>query len=628
MAFRTFHNEEYYADPGVDILNQGLQRAADNISNLFSGISAAQQDKKRADSQFKYDQEKGSFESDTDLLNKMTVNIKDQAVNDIRKSGKISVETQRMMDEARYRSNVSKNQFDEAQKISGEIDKRAIRDKYYNPQADFDDLDKATSYEHNFYNRGEHLDKVKQGIGGLKSFRYDQYRADYVKQKGDQYKQNDFGTDRVTKSRYDQATFWDEAGKPGVTDTHAIDYIKSEPRVDQFFTERVNNQLDDEISKMRASGDERTAWMKGMKDDEVKAKLIDDPTLNLVNSQDFGVRKRILAKEDLAKSDRINTKVSVEYKAEKKSGSPGSNENIVQSYSFVNSQVQGQKAGSDAITPVVNAGPGGVIMQKNGKPILFSSNTPWRTNVNTGITDKTKIGSVPFNLTNYQLQAFKSTGAPFAIQGNTYDEQLARIKELPLEYFDPNGKQKLKPTMSIALNGFTVNQANLLNAANNDLVTIQDQIAQAEADGDQAKAARLQMAVAKIQGVRSMVGSGIDDQELMLAASRAGIRGVQVNEIVEAGDQDLASLNAITGGFNLRDRNNWSGEMKSLASAYEDRAKEAAAAGYKSTSVKSNGKKKPIKDSSIPTWTNQADYDKLPSGSEFFGPDGKKYRKE
>lgn len=593
MAYREFHVEPYYADPGVEIINDGVNAAAQNISTLFQSIQRREQEKNRAANSFQYALDKGSYESDQDLLHQYAKNVKDRAVSDIRKTGKISPETQQAQVDGLNWQQKSKIQFETAKQLYDRIEQRRRDDPYYNPEPDNKKLDESAKYDHNLHTRGAIIDDVRDNLGKSdESFLYGKYRSKYVKDLGDTYKQTEYGNDNVKKTNFDEAVFWDTAtGKPGVTDAHAIDYIKSEPRVDQHFNTVVQKQLKSEIDSMKASGDERVAWMKGKTDAEIQNELINDPSKNLINNKDFGVRKRELAKADLADADRVNSKVSVTYNtAKKESNSPIKNENIVHSYAFNTPKMMA--SGSDTpMSPYQANGAGGVLFQKNGKPIQFQSTNPVRTNVNTGLTSSSKIGSVPFNLTSYQLNPFQSTGAPFLLKGNTHDEQLAEINSIPYEYFSPTGKYKLKPQMGMALNGYTINQANILNAANNDIQTIASKLAEAEKNGDAQAVANLTTQMSRIQGLKQLVGTGVDDQELMLAASRAGVRGVQVNEMVEANDNDLANLNAITGGFNLRDKSNWSPEMKSLDAAYAKRAQEAAAAGYKTTSAKSIKKK-------------------------------------
>jgi hypothetical protein len=626
---------EFYEAPVPEAVNP-LEHTVQAISGLFQSIGKANTDKRKAADQFAYDLNEGKFENDQKVLTEYAKNVVNRGRQEILNRGRTSNETAGMMKEGKSYQQMSQIQFEKAKNIHSEILSRDAKDPYYDGQIDLNKLKVAANGENNevnFYTRGERLADFEKTVGGIDSFKYDQYKADYVKRIGQMNRERTTGNPNATKTIFDEATFWDDrTGKPGVTDQHAIEYLNSDPqgRVEQLFDKRLNDQLDKEIEQMKASGDARIKWMEGKSNSDIKNELINDPSKNLINQQDYGIRKRQMAKEDLRRADRINSKVSVDYKADADTtGGLYANKNIVQSYAFHNPVMQAIQGTDAGVSPSSNPGPGGVILQKNGKPIVFNSSNPKRTNVNTGITGVAKIGNVPFNLTGYQMQAFQSTGAPYLLRGNSTEEVINSINQIPLEHFDPNGKYKLQPEMKVALQGYTINQANVLNAANNQEQTIQEQIAQAQSEGDEDKVARLERTLSQIQGVRSLISTGIDDQELALAASRAGIKGVQVNELVQATDSDLANIKAITQGFDLKDQNYWNDDMRRVSQVYQTRAQEAAAAGYKSTPSPSPEKKaKAKKTASIPTISNEEEYSKLASGTEYIGPDGIKRKKK
>lgn len=633
-GYREFHYEKTYAKPDYSGFLDG---AAQAVSSLFQSIGRQQTEKKKAADQFSYDLDEGQFENDQKILNELATNVVSRGRQEMLDQGRISSETSALMVQGKSHQQMSKIQMEKSKGLRAEILSRDSKDPYYDGQIDLDKLKIASNGEKNdidFRHRGDRLANFEKEIGGVDAFKYDTYRADYIKRLGDMSREKTTGNPNSASTHYDQATFWDnKSGKPGVTDQHAIEYIKSDPqgRVDALFTKRLDTTLNEEIDRMIASGDTRVSWMKGKPKEEIKNELINDPSRNIINSQDYGVRKRELAKSDLQAADRINSKVSVEYKANKDSNNGGlyKNENLVHSYSFNNSKVIAGVPGSGDLSPNFNPGPGGVLFQKNGKPLQFNSTNPIRTNVNTGITSKAKIGSVPFNMTGYQLQAFKSTGAPFTFQGSNTDEVVDYVNKIPFENFDPEGKFKLEPELSVALQGYTVNQANILNAANNQEQTLQEQIAQAQNDNDEDKVAVLERNLMKIQGVKSLIGSGIDDQELALASSRAGIKGVQVNELVKASDTDLGNIKAISQGLDLKNKEYWNDDMRKVSDAYSVRAKEAAMAGFKSSVPVAPVKKTTKKASSSITPDDfNSKWSALKSGQSLTGPDGKNYTKK
>ncbi|HTJ52629.1 MAG TPA: hypothetical protein VL443_24405 [Cyclobacteriaceae bacterium] len=638
MAYREFHHEKTYAKPD---LSHFLDASTQAVSNLFQSLAQQHRQKQKNVDQFNYDLTNGKFENDQKILSEYATNVVNRGKQEILNNGKTSSETAGMMNQGKTWQQMSQIQFEKAKNLQAEVLARDSKDPYYDAQVDLAKVKEATNgkdNEVNFLDRGNRLAEAEKNLGGVDAFKYANYRADYVKNLGNAYKEKTVGNPNATKTQYDQSTFWLPNGKPGVSDDHAIEYIKSDPqgRVDAYFNKRVNDQLDSEISKMKASGDTRVSWMKGMKDEDIKNELINDPSKNIINKQDFGIRKRELAKADLSEANRINSKISVDYKAAK-NDSQGlyKNENIVHSYSFNNDKMMAQfrtgenkiilpNANGENSTNTYNPGPGGVLFQKNGKPLQFTSNNPVSTDLNTGTTSKSKIGSRPFNLTSYQLQAFNKNGYPVTIQGNSPDEMIESIKKLPNEHFDPNGSYKLNPEMSIALQGYSVNPANILNAANNQEQSINSKIAAAQNDNDDNEVSVQEKNLEKIQILKSMIQAGVDDQELSLAASRAGIKGVQTNEIVQATDTDLGSVKAITQGLDLKNPDYWNDGMRRVHEAYKAKAQDAAASGYKSEKPKTVRKQKV----NVSAEDFDTKWKSLKSGESLVGPDGKTYTKK
>lgn len=622
MAYREFHYEKQYAAPDA---SQYMDHSTQAISNLFQQIAKRRDERIRATNQFEYDLSNGKFENDQKILSEFANNVVSRGKQDIYHTGKITNNTAGMMVQGKAYQQISAVQHEKTKALQSEILSRDAKDPYYDSAADLNKLKIAANGEDgevNFLTRGQRLNDVEKQLGGLDSFKYNNYRADYIKNKGQQYKEQTSGNPNATKTRYDQATFWDDTtGKPGVTDPQAIDYLNSDPqgRIDQYFNRKVNAQLEDEIKKMKSSGDSRVSWMKGKSDADIKNELINDPSKNIINSQDYGVRKRNLAKADLHEADRINSKVSVDYKAEKNDNGLYKNNNIVHSYSFNTPQAVGAIPGKQA-NAYENPGPGGVLFQKNGKPITLTISNPIRTNINTGKTNAHKIGSTPVNVTGYQMQAFTDQGYPVLLHGSDTESMVDYINKMPLEYFDPKGKYRFQPEMKVALQGWTLNQAHILNAANNNEQAIQSRISDAENNNDSDKVSVEEDNLQKIKAIKNLIASGVDDQELALAASRAGITGVQVNELFQASDQDLANINAITQGFDLKNKNNHSPDMIMVADAWRNRAKQAAESGY-SPQSQATSKNKKLKNS-VPTVTSAEDYAKIPVGGEYIDADG------
>lgn len=622
MAYRQFRNEATYEAPDLSPIIDNTTQA---ISGLFRSLAKEKADRRRAAEQFEFDLDKGEYENDTKILTELAKNVATRAKQELRETGRLSQQTEALMKDGMGFQTASKNQNERAKTLRQNINDKSLRDPYYNPQPDLNKIILATHGEKNdvdFHTRGERLAEAEKSIGGADTFRFNKYRADYVKQIGAQSR--DVVTEDGTRksSNYAKATFWNtKTGKPEVTDDHAIDFINSEERVKEYYDTQVSQQLDDEIKKMKSSGDKRTDWMKGLSDDEIKDELIANPSKNLINKKEYGVRVRTMAKEDLSEADRIDTKVSYEKKDDtdkNNSGGRWKNPNILHT-STINTFAQQAKSNTTgAMEPVTTYGPGGRFTQKSGRPIQIDTSNPVRTDIGRGLTTKNNKGSLRMNLTGYQLMPVKKGGAPFALTANTVDGMIEQINKMPLERF-----AGLEPELKIGLNGYTINEAGVLGDVNDKMLTIASQIAEARERNDKEKLRSLEDMEFSLNELKSMISGDYNEQELILAANKAGIRKTKEDLIIPANESDLATINNLTAGFNLKDKSYWSPEMLALEEAYQKRYNEAKNAGF--------GAKKEEPKAESTTITPEefnARWQNLKSGDTLVGPDGKTYTKK
>jgi hypothetical protein len=582
VAYREFHVEPIYEAPNLDGFLEGSTAA---ISSLFRSMGQRAVQRRTAADQFKYDLEGGSFENDTKVLNEYAKNVTDRARQEIRQTGRLSQETDKMQIEGKGLKKISENQFQRAKELSSKI--AGKQDKYYNPEPDLKLVTWATVGEDNdvdFRTRGERLAKAEKEMGGVDTFRFQDYRADYVKNIGTQYKKIVSGNPNAKSTNYNQATFWDnKTGKPGVTDDHAIDYIESDRRVAQWYDDKVSKQLDREIKGMKASGDTRVDWMKGMSEADIKNTLMTDPSKNIVNSQTYGSRVRDMAKGDLAEADRVNSEVAYDSTGDKNnSGGRWTNSNILQADSINSFAQQAKSAETGEFKPVTTFGPGGKLTQRNGRAIQVDTTNPIRTSINRGITTRNNKGSLNLNMTGYQLMPVRKGMAPFSIKSNTTEGMIEEINNMPLEYFDPNGKMALQPELKIGLSGYTINEAGVLGDVNDQLFSIADQLREARDKNDSQAISALQEMEMDLKDLVTMIGAGdYDQRDLIVAANKAGVRKTKDDWIIPADAGDIATIKNITGGFDLNDKSFWSDEMKAVQEAYSKRYSEAQASGFK-----------------------------------------------
>lgn len=624
MAYREFHYEKQYEAPDT---SRAFEAQTQAVSNVFRALAEKQKQKQVASDQFQYDLDKGAFENDTMILGEVAKNVTDRAKSEYRGNGRLSPETQRLMVDGKTWQQQSQNQLTRAKELNASITGK--NDIYYNPEPDLKLVKWATHGDNNdvdFRTRGERLAEAEKKLGGVDTFKYDLYRADYVKRQGQMSKEREFPMKNgSSKTIFDQATFWTPDGKPGVTDTHAIDFLESDRRVATFYDAKIARTLEQEITQMKNSGDSRAAWMKGLSDAEIKNELINNPSKNLINQKDYGVRVREAAKQDLQEADKVNNKVS--YTAlqsdENNSGGRWKNPNILITDS-INGMAQEAKDVDGKMSTVKAYGPGGRIVQKSGRAVQIDTTNPVRTNIKTGLTTTKNKGSIRMNLTGYQLTPFKSTGAPFLLKGTTPEAMVEEINNIPLEYFDPNGKMKLRDNLQISMNGYVIDEAGVLNDVQDQLLDLSTKIKEATAKNDVEQLASLQNMEMNLNDLKEMVGAGdYDPQQLLLAGNKAGVRKIQNDMLIPADDSDLATIRNITGGFNLKDKSTWSEEMRIVDEAYRKRAEEAKAQGY---GVKKDEKTEKPKTITPEEFNTQ--WAALKSGQKLVGPDGKTYTKK
>lgn len=579
MAYRQFRVEDTYAAPDLSVID----RTVANVGNILANAGRRKQAQRDAANQFQYDLDKGAYETDTIILNGTAKSVTDRAKTELKDTGRISLETERMMKDGLAAQQMSANQMTRAKQLDSAI--RSKTDKYYNPEPDIKLVQWATHGENNdvdFRTRGERLAEAEKKVGGIETFKYDDYRADYVTKKKQQYKSIEFPLKSGgSKTVFDEATFWN-GGKPGVTDQHAIDYLDSEPRVSEYFGTKINKELDQEIKSMKSSGDTRVDWMKGMSDIDIKNQLINDPSKNLINNKDYGVRIRERAKSDLEEADRINSKVSYTgYQSDlNNSGGKWKNPNILHSDS-INSFAQQANNSEGQSQTVTTFGPGGRFTQKSGKAMQVDTTNPIRTDTRRGVTTRNNTGSMKLNMTGYQLMPVKAGMGPFVLKSGTTEGMVEEIKNIPLEYFDPNGKVKLQPEMRIGLNGYTINEAGVLNDVQDQLLNLSTQMQEATKSGDKEAIAKLEQMEYNLNELKEMVGSGdYDPQDLLLAGNKAGVRRVQQDWIIPADNSDMATIKNVTGGFDLKNRDYWNDDMRAVDKAYRERAAEAKAKNF------------------------------------------------
>lgn len=594
MAYR-----EFLEAPVPEAVNP-IENTTKAIVGLFNGIAANKKAKQRKIDEYKYTLNKGTFENDNIYFEEGA-----KAVTTLMKEGmkeKDSYKVQgakKLADELETQNQERRRQDEMFKRGDSIIDERAKKDKYYDPGVDkqyWSDAAFGADHDINFIERGERLNKGLEVIGGRnpKSFKDREYLADWVKTFGQKQKEVTSGSAYAANTEVSSSPFVNpKTGKPEVTDEHAIAYIKSDDdgRVDQKYTWRLENTLKDEIKSMRASGDTRTSWMKDKSDAEVMEELIANPKKNTINGQDFGIRKRDMAKQDLRDAASIQEKVSVETKANNSSnGGVFKNDSI--SYSptyFTTGTVYDEDVDNSGGAPDLLSnfpakkttvrkegflsGPGGVLMiskgTTTGKAITFDAESRNVYMVRSGKKSQI-VGKQPFNLTGYQLQVYKKDGTPYPIKADDTDDLISKLRGLSKEEF-----QKLESAPRIAMSGYTLDKTRMLGDITNNSLKLSEQIGKAKGDGDRERLMQLNEQLNSINELKEKINNDdLSDEDILNAAASSGITGIRTDQLVQADQADLDKINNITNGLNLKDRKKWSEDMRKFDDAYQSIYKE------------------------------------------------------
>lgn len=566
MAYRTFRNEKYYEAPNVDPF-------ASTIGTINHMITERIRDKRlnlQAAQRFKLDKGKGYYATDEDMLNQQARAITTQAVVELRKTGQISADTALAMEDHKTLANRSKIDYDTANNIRKQIKENSVRDKYYLGDVDNQKLIGA-EYDGDISGRNDRIQEVASQLGGIDTFNKSKFLADHIQRQKLNTIQNVTDKSGMKTTRMTSAIFMRPDGTPGVTDQHVIDYFNSDARVDQWYNQAVDKQLDDDVKRMRALGnDSRVSWMKDMDDKDVKEAIIRNPGLDLINGTPFAERKKEMAMSDLNAGQDINRKVAVDY-SDQYGANGGKFNNTKIGYQPTNIQ---QAINVRTLNGAKNIGTVGADLTyiDKGGPIKFVTNTPIRANVGTGESERKASDNLEFNLTNYGLYVYNDKGELYAIGGDSLQDMKNAIDAIPDDYFDSNKPHPLNPSMSIGLNGYAINKSKLINQSLGKLSSLAEEYNKAVDAGDEVKAASLKSRMDQVEKVRSMVGNAdVDDIQLLLNGKQLGINGVQNDYIIKASDQDFAKLKSITNGLDLRDETKWTEDMRELNDHYRAR---------------------------------------------------------
>lgn len=613
MAYREFYQREREAVPDYSPIAQG-------VSNFFTGLANKQKSKINLADKFNYEL-KGGFESDQKILGELAKNIVSRATTEIRGGGRTSQETQGLMNEGKTFAETSELQRKRAEKLQERINQFRDNNPYYDASPDYVALQKISDPEVNFQTRGQILDDIESRVGSAKNFKKSNYLADYVKSRQRSYKEKTTGNPDSQKSIYNQSTFWKEDGTPGVTDEHAIDLIKSNPMLDQRYSEDITDEILSEVERMRASGSASDAWLKGKTDDEAVNEIINNPSRNTINPKSYGERKREIAKRDLEKFNAIDNKVNIESKVAPGSGNVR-NDAIGHSNTFFTNKLNPEGV-SDVVADLHGignvGGPGGVLMIKKGvnagRPIVIEADSRNSFDYRSGKNSPRARGK--FNLTGYQLAPYSQDGKLYPISGSNQREIIESINKIP-----DSQLKSLAPELGVALNGYAIDDSKMLGDIASKSFSLSEQIGD---ETDPEKKAELEGQLEELNALKKSFNvDGIYDEDIIHSAQKSGIKQVRQDQLIRAEKSDMDKVKTITDGLDLSRQDHWSPEMKAVNEAYKKRWIEANNKAEETKPAKTV-KKKSTETTKV---SGQSEVDKLPKGTKFIWTDGNEYIKE
>lgn len=590
MAYREFHYEKYYAAPNTEALDQ----IAQTIGHMFKSISEERRRKKSAADQYQYTLKYGQFDTDNELF-KGAALTETQLTKQAIREGKPLDERLRSQEEWRLVHQQSENQAKMLKDATDYIDKNDGKD-YYIGEYDRNKIREAAygkEGEHvDVFNRGSRLDKAVSEIGtDPRAFDHQQHLADFVKT----YQQKTIDLQNanpyVKSSTTISTPFLNmQTGKAEVSDEIAIRYMKDlGGKVNNWYDAEMNEKLGQEIKQMKASGDTRTKWMDGLSEAEIKNELINNPSKNLVNQQDYGVRKREMAKADLESAASISKKTDYETKSDM-TKTKGLYKNDKITYGEfaqaenIGSEVPDPAAGAHGLTKNFAVGANLVIASGTTiKPLTIPRSSSQNVfNVRTGESYET-VGGGALNVSGYQMQAYDKNGKPYTIAADSPQDMIDRINKMPDSAF-----KNLEPSMSIALKGYTINKGAVLGEMAKKKKGMEQELGAAREAGDVEKISNLESRLSNINyAVESMNASGEEysDEDVLSTLRSNGIatNQLQTDVLVKANNSDLSFLNQVTNGLNLKDKSKRSREMNLVGEAWETRYKQAQAKGFGDT---------------------------------------------
>lgn len=584
MAYREFYQRQ-------DILRDDNSPIERGLANFFSGIAAAQEKKKRAENEYQYTLDYGFFPNDNAFNEEFVKSTIQSGKSDIRKYGNVSDRTLNQMESGKRIRADQKAQEERFKLVNSQIDKRGTEDVWYDPKYDKQTWEAANfgNGDIDFRTRGAEQEKALNIIGNdPRSFKLNDYAAHYVKNRGTKkgtVKNENELSGATTGTSYSSPFVDPKTGAIGPTDKDAVEFLNSQDGALASVQFKVDMDLLNPdggdvsaIKQLADSGDERASWARGLSKDEILTNIKTDASKNPFNKTPYADRVTQKAKKLLTDASDIATESVVGFKQPKSGGFGVTNEALRHNPTFYNNKIKeipfvGPEDASNKLSqlPKNVSGPGGVLVQKNGKPITIEANSQKAFNYRDAKnTERTGRGA--FNITGYQLGMYDQNGNLKPIEANSFDELKGKINGL-----SPDELKKMAPSLQIGLNGFAVDKATLAGDVLNQSFDLNEQLGEAKSNGDVEKQAAIEAQIAQLNQTRSLMDiDGVSDEDIVNAASKAGLKQIRRDQILKADKSDIDYIKSVS-GLDLGKESNWSPEMKEVNDLYKKKWAEANA---------------------------------------------------
>ena len=616
MAYREFYKPADFPVSDFSPIARGFQ-------NLFTGLAEARNKRTDLSNQYKYTLDYGQFENDNKFNEAYVKNVAQMGRENYKRSTSPSQQLVEAEEQGRRFRADQKAQETLFKNLNDPINKKATEDAYYKPDIELRALQLAAYGEDadvDFRTRGERLQTISGSIGSNPvAFKRKNYAHDWVNLYGKKENEKKSGNSRVDKSNYASSPFWDDkTGSPGVTDQHVLDYLNSREDVTNSLAYEVKNEIAreaDQIQKLAKQGDERFKKFKDMDDDMIALHLIANEEDNLINKTPYNERVREKGRKDLQEAAGITMKTDVNYK-EAKSRNNVSTEQRHEYTMFDNSIGDAERL----------SGPGGTLMQKNGKPLQIQVDAENGLDLRTGKTSK-RAGESAFNVTGYQLVPFRRDGTPLLISGKSTDDLVGQINQM-----DDISISTMEPEMKVVLRGFSIDRNNAINDVNRKKGDLEQQMGEAIEAGDTEAQQKLEVQIDMVERLRDNLGrDDTGDEELMGSMRRSNIttNSVRYDELIVPSQADLKRIKGVTtasdgsGGLNLSNKDHWSDDMKKVNDAYKSKLSNIREKGpdvVKVETVASDGK-------DIDSWSTRKQY-KVGENLYFYNGETKQWERK